>query len=322
MRILCAGGAGYIGAYLVPHLLAAGHRVTVLDAMWFVPHWLPTDNAHLRVIKGDVRNALLMRELCAGVDAVIWLASVSNNDMCVRWPALAQAVNVDALRPAVITAKHAGVGRFIYASSVAAYGSSDARALEETDTLAGDTPYGKGKREAERVLWDHQDAHFACTAVRAATASGYSPAIRLDTTLHQMAYYAVRRRVISVNGGSQVRAHIHLRDLVELYKLLLVVDPGLIAGEAWNAVAENATVMESAMMVARVVGGVAIEVLPRADARSYAVAGTKARMRLGFSPVRSAEDAVKEVQAVLADGRWRDAETDERFWRRSDAAGV
>ena len=122
MNVLVPGGCGYIGAVLVPWLLAAGHKVTVYDAMWFGRGHLPADNGKLTVIKADVRDAKAFRNACANQEAIIYLASLSNNDMCEKEPDLAYAVNIEAMFEIPRIATDAGVKRFIYASSVAGYG--------------------------------------------------------------------------------------------------------------------------------------------------------------------------------------------------------
>jgi nucleoside-diphosphate-sugar epimerase len=109
MRCLVPGGCGYIGAMLVGWLLVDGHHVTVYDTQWFGTGHLP-DNPNLTVIKGDVRDRLAFGKACRDQEAVIYLASISNNDLCVREPALAFEVNYLAFLPAVRAARLAGVG--------------------------------------------------------------------------------------------------------------------------------------------------------------------------------------------------------------------
>ena len=57
--VFITGGAGYVGAMLVPRLLQEGHRVTVLDLMIYGEDVLPKNPA-LTVIKGDIRNQELL----------------------------------------------------------------------------------------------------------------------------------------------------------------------------------------------------------------------------------------------------------------------
>ena len=73
MNILIPGGASYIGAYLVPHLLGDGHTVTVFDRLYFGSGFLPY-NDHVKVVKGDIRDLEAWKAVCEGQDADIYLA--------------------------------------------------------------------------------------------------------------------------------------------------------------------------------------------------------------------------------------------------------
>ena len=76
--VLITGGAGYVGAVLVPHLLEEDYTVTVLDLMIYGKDVL-TPHPNLNAIKGDIRDQALLRELITGHDAVIHLACISND---------------------------------------------------------------------------------------------------------------------------------------------------------------------------------------------------------------------------------------------------
>ena len=65
-HVLVTGGAGYVGAVLVPKLLSQGHRVTVVDLYIFGDQVLKAVSGHpgLRQVRGDIRDrGLLEREL-------------------------------------------------------------------------------------------------------------------------------------------------------------------------------------------------------------------------------------------------------------------
>ena len=307
MKVLIPGGAGYVGAMLVPWLLARGHRVTVYDTMLFGNGCLPQDNAHLKIIKGDVRDAKMFAAACQGHEAVIYLASISNNDVCEQHPDLAESVNVVAMQAIPRIATAAGIRRFIYASSVAGYGASDKPSTEE-QALGHPTPYTQGKLCGEGSTRGQSEY----TIIRSASVCGYSPRMRFDLTVNMMVHDAVRRGVITVNGGEQKRSHIHIQDLCDFYALIIDLAHERSAGQVFNVVAENMTVMETAEIVAEATGA-RIEVLPRSDNRSYSVDGTKAREVLGFKPKRTVEQAVLKLKAHFDSGYWKDSLTNPRY---------
>ena len=302
---------------LVPWLLGAGHKVTVYDAMWFGRGFLPADNGNLTVVKGDVRYQQLFRQACKGKDAVIYLAGLTKDAMCIAEPLLHDDVNRAAFPNVLQIAKEEGVRRFIFASSVAAYGSSDDDATEE-EALEPTTLYGQAKDHCEAWLFATGAYGFAVTAVRSASVCGYSPRMRFDTTVNMMTHDAMRRGVITVNGGAQKRSHIHIRDLCDFYRLLLDLGTEHIAGHSFNVVAENQSVLQSAELVADVTGA-KIEVHERTDNRSYTVDGTKAKL-LGFTPHRTIRGAVEDMKARFDSGYWKDSTTNSSY--QNVVAGV
>ena len=94
-KILVTGGAGYVGAVLVPRLLKEGCRVTVLDLMIYGEDVLPTHHG-LNVVKGDIRDQTLLKEVIPGHDALIHLACISNDPSFELNPELGKSINLDA----------------------------------------------------------------------------------------------------------------------------------------------------------------------------------------------------------------------------------
>ena len=306
MNILIPGGASYIGAWLVPQLLAEGHNVTVFDTFFFGNGFLP-DNENLTIVKGDVRDTEAWRAACANQNAVIYLASISRELLCQQNEPLAQAVNVQCFAPAVKAAKDAGIRRFIYASSVAVYGSSDHEATED-ETLAPTTIYGKGKMACEEILLQADSIDFFVSITRSASVCGYSPRQRLDLTVNRMVHDACRKGVITVEGGEQIRSHVHMRDLSDFYRLLLNSPPEHVAGEAFNVVAENQAVKDTAKLVADITKA-KITIMSRVDDRSYSVSGAKAAKRLWFTPQWMVQDAIEDLKLKFDSGYWQDSAT-------------
>lgn len=307
MNILVPGGCGYIGAMLCPHLLADKNVITAYDTQWLGSGYLPEENKNMHVIKADIRDIAAFRKACEGQDAVVYLAGLTNNDFCEQEPKLAAAVNRTAVPEVLAAAQAAGVKRFVMASSVAAYGDSEKDATEESP-LVPTTPYGKAKKFCEQWALACNTKDFSVTVTRSASVCGSSPRMRFDLTVNKMVHDAVRNGVIVVNGGQQKRSHISIYDICMAYREILKSDPAHIGGEAFNFVAENQTVEETALLVAMATGA-AIDMRPPTDSRSYTVSGEKARRALGFEPKKTIKETIEYMASLLQTKMWKDSKT-------------
>jgi nucleoside-diphosphate-sugar epimerase len=309
-NVLVTGGAGYVGSLLVPQLLEAGYRVTVYDIMYFGDHFLPRNDPKLTVVKGDIRDTARLAKALAGQDAVISLACISNDASFELDEKLSTSINLEAFEPMVLAAKKAGVKRFIYASSSSVYGVSEAPDVTEEHPLVPLTLYNKYKGMCEPLLFKHQSPDFVCVTIRPATLCGYAPRQRLDLSVNILTNHAVNNNKITVFGGVQKRPNLHLQDMVDVYKLLLVAPDDKIAGQIFNAGFQNMSIMEIAKLAKRVVeetfpdkGEIPIVTTPTDDIRSYHVNSDKIRRVLGFTPKHTVEDAIRDLCNAFKSGK-------------------
>ncbi|SVE16320.1 uncharacterized protein METZ01_LOCUS469174, partial [marine metagenome] len=163
-KIFVTGGAGYVGAMLVPHLLEKGYEVTVLDLMIYGEHVLQK-NHNLNSVKGDIRDQDLLKKLIPGHDAVIHLACISNDPSFELSPELGKSINLDAFRPLVDISKRSKVKRFFYASSSSVYGIKDEPNVHEEMELEPLTDYSIFKAECEKILAEYQSDDFTTTTI-------------------------------------------------------------------------------------------------------------------------------------------------------------
>jgi len=316
-NVLVTGGGGYVGAVLVPKLLAAGYGVTVLDLFLFGKGVFDAtrENPKLRLTSGDLRQSATVEAALAGCDAVIHLACISNDPSFELDPALGKSINLDAFRPLVRAAKAAGVRRFIYASSSSVYGVKEGVSVTEDLPLAPLTDYSKFKAVCERILAEERMPGFVTLTLRPATVCGYSPRQRLDLVVNILTNHAVNTRRIKVFGGSQLRPNLHIEDMTDLYVQCLAAPDDQIDGRTWNAGYENHTVQQLAETARDVVGGpIALELVPTDDNRSYHVSSERIRREFGFVPQRTIGQAVADLNGAFADGRLPDAMTDSRYY--------
>ena len=301
-KVYITGGAGYVGAVLVPKLLGKNYEVSVIDLMIYGEDVLP-NHPKLNIIKGDIRDEELLKKTIPGHDVIIHLACISNDPSFELNPDLGKSINLDAFEPMVKIAQEAKVQRFIYASSSSVYGIKEVQNVTEDMKCEPLTDYSRFKADCEKILANYQSDDFTTVTIRPATVCGYSPRLRLDLTVNILTNHAVNKNEITVFGGGQKRPNIHIDDISDYYIKLIEIPKELIAGKIFNAGYENHSVMEIANMVKKVIGKqVNIITTPTDDNRSYHISSDKIKKELGLEPNHSIEDAVKDLKKAFEDG--------------------
>src|SRR5947209_4256281 len=300
MKILVTGACGYKGSVLVPKLLARGHEVVALDAMWFGNFLEP--HPDLTVVKGDVRNPDAID--LTGVDAIIHLSSVANDPCGDLDPKLTWEISCLATMQLADRAKRFGIKRFIYASSGSVYGIKHEEKVTEDLELLPISEYNKTKMCGERIVLSYKD-DMVVQIVRPATVCGYSPRQRLDVSVNMLTMQALTNGRITVFGGDQTRPNIHIDDITDLY-LFLLDHPQHVG--VYNAGFENISILDIANMVVKHVNADVI-VTPSNDPRSYRVNSDRL-LATGFKPKKTVDDAIREIIQKYNSGELKD---DEKF---------
>ncbi|MFC1516300.1 NAD-dependent epimerase/dehydratase family protein [Thermodesulfobacteriota bacterium] len=304
--ILVTGGAGYVGAVLVPKLLDEGYRVKVFDLYIYGDDVLAEvkDNPRLEQIKGDLRNRTLLKQIILGCDAVIHLACISNDPSYELDPELGKSINYDAFLSLVDIAKVSKVKRFIYASSSSVYGVKEESEVTEDLPLEPLTDYSKYKAKCETYLNNQAADSFTVTTIRPSTVCGYSPRLRLDLTVNILTNHAINKGKITVFGGEQKRPNLHIEDMTDLYLFILKQPEKKIHKKIYNVGYENYKVREIAEMVNHILGGdIPIETTSSDDNRSYHVSSNKILQELGFEAKHSIEEAILDLKQAFEKGK-------------------
>jgi nucleoside-diphosphate-sugar epimerase len=317
LTVLVTGGGGYVGSVLVPKLLAAGHRVKVLDLYIFGDNVLDGVRHHPRLeqIKGDLRDRQLLERCVPGCDAVIHLACISNDPSFELDPTLGKSINYDCFFDLVDVSRNSGVRRFIYASSSSVYGIKEEENVTEDLPLQPLTDYSKFKALCEDVLLEARRPGFVTLVLRPATICGYSPRLRLDLSVNILTNLAVNKRRITVFGGEQRRPNLHIEDMTDLYVQCLGYEDRQIDGKIFNAGYQNLRIREIAEVVKAEVGpDVEIVTSPTDDLRSYHISSAKIKRELGWEPRHTIQDAVRDLVAAFKAGKVPDSLTDPRYF--------
>ena len=151
MRVLITGATGFIGRALCPALVATGHEVAVVVRNSDNPT-IP-ERATVHVIP-NIGPETEWDQALSGIDAVIHLAARAHvMEEHARDPlAEFSRINAEGTGRLVSAAAKAGIGRFVYLSTVKVMGDRSPAPFRETDTPRPEDDYGKSKLAGERAL--------------------------------------------------------------------------------------------------------------------------------------------------------------------------
>ncbi len=313
-KILVVGGAGYVGAVLIPKLLKQGYQVRVFDLYTYSRSKKLgldifeeyVDHKNLELVKADIRDAKAIDLAVRGMEATIHLACLSNDPSVEIDRDLGKSVNYLSLFYFLKAVNKYKLKRLIFASTPSVYGVKKEKEVTEDLALEPLTDYGLYKVFSEKAVADLVPlAKTTWVILRPSTVCGFSPRMRLDLSVNILTNLAVNRGVITVNGGSQERPNIHIEDVCNLYVKMLEYPKEKIAGQIFNAGNENLSILEIARKVKKIVGrDIKIEIVPSTDdRRSYRVSSKKIRRVLGWKPKKTIDDAINDLVKAFGEGK-------------------
>ncbi|MGV3712572.1 UDP-glucose 4-epimerase GalE [Pseudolysinimonas sp.] len=229
MTWLVTGGAGYIGAHVVREFLDAGMPVTVLDdlstgRLGFLP-------GHVSFTRGTILDGSLLARVFDehDVTGVVHVAGFKYAGVSVQRPLFTYEQNVDGTTVLLAAMQDRGVGRIVFSSSAAVYGTPDVDLVTEGTAKAPESPYGESKLIGEWLLRDQEvAAGLRHTSLRYFNVVGSGdPSIR-DTSPHNLFPLVfdalVDGRTPRINGtdyptpdGTCVRDYVHVSDIAKAH---------------------------------------------------------------------------------------------------------
>ena len=294
-NIFIVGGAGYVGSVLIPKLLQKNYKVTCFDLMIYGENLLKK-HENLKIIKGDMRDQNLLKNIIKDFDSVIHLACISNDPSFELNPDLGKSINFDAFEPLVKICENSSINQFIYASSSSVYGIKNEQNVNEKMSLEPLTDYSKFKVKCEEVLQKYNSKNFTTTIIRPATVCGYSPRQRLDVVVNILTNLAYHKKNIKIMGGKQLRPNIHIEDMADAYIKILESNINKISGEIFNVGFENQTVNKIADIVEKNMPfKITKEIIESNDNRSYHISSKKILDKLNFLPKKNISNAVLDL---------------------------
>ena len=235
MKVLVTGNLGYIGSVLTDTLKNRNYDVVGYDIGYYKNCFVLNPTKLERQIIGDLRN-LDPKEL-KDIDAVIHLASLSNDPLGEFMPMLTEDINYHATINLAKNCKLMGVKRFIFASTQSIYGiSQTSDELEEDNSLKNPiTTYAKTKWDAEQSINKIANEDFCVVSLRPSTVFGPSSRFRSDIVFNNLLGCAYTTKKIEIwSDGSPWRPIIHIEDVCSAFVACLEAPKKLINKESFN----------------------------------------------------------------------------------------
>ncbi len=238
MKVLVAGGAGYIGSHAIKQLLASGHEPIALDNLYrghraAVPHEVP-------LVEADINDTELVAKALEQfeIDCVMHFCALTYVGESVERPLDYYHNNVAGMTSLLRAMKETAVRRLVFSSTCATYGEPVHMPITETTPQQPINPYGRSKLMCERILADElaTDENFAYVALRYFNVAGcaadgsigedHDPETHIIPVILQTALG--RREKITIFGddyptpdGTCIRDYVHVEDLSDAHILVM-----------------------------------------------------------------------------------------------------
>ena len=298
---LVTGGAGFIGSALVRGLLDRGCRVRVFDDLSSGrPENLAGLEGKIDFVRGDVRDAVAVRDAVRGADTVFHLAAIASVQASVDDPMATHDVNVTGTLNTLIAARDAHVRRYVFTSSSAVYGDSPEMPKRETMLPAPLSGYALSKLAGEHYGTIFKNLYgLPFFALRYFNVFGprQNPASHYAAVVPLFIRAALAGKSPTIYGdGLQTRDFTYVEDIVSANLCCMDV-PDTAAGTVCNvAYGERITVLDLAKKIAALANSSAapIHLPPRpGDIRDSQADSTLARTLLGWTPTWTFDAALR-----------------------------
>jgi GDP-4-dehydro-6-deoxy-D-mannose reductase len=302
MRALVVGADGFVGRWLVRHLLERGDSVAaVVGARYQAPIEGVSEVHQL-----DVRDVAALGAAVAAAepDAVYYLAAVSHAERREELADAAGIAVVGSVNALIACAALGSPTRFLYVSSAHVYGNADVVPIPESGPVRPHNVYGAAKAAAEAALLALGPA-AGVEVVVARPFNHIGPGQRRGFLVPSLAEQVRAlpsggRGVVRVGAPDMVRDFTDVRDVVRAYRLL--VERGE-AGSIYNVASGNGLsvrqVVDELLAVAGVQANLQVDASIIRDGEPQVLVGDPSRLAaLGWRPERSLRQTLADALAA------------------------
>ena len=276
MKVLITGSRGYVGNRLC-QLLNQKYKDTIETIGLDSNLYQSKKKIEKKFINKDIRD-IKIQDL-KDIDAVIHLASLSNDPLGSLNESLTKNINHKATTKIAKLSKKTNVKRFIFVLTQSVYGISKYknRTIRENDeNIKPITEYAKSKFKAEKDILKLANDNFCVVILRPSTVHGPSENFRSDIVLNNLSGSALTKKKIIINtNGKPYRPVLFIDDLCAIIISCLFKKTKKLQKKIYNVgyPGKNFSILQTAAMVKKVFNKCPVIVLnnPSHDERSYKV---------------------------------------------------
>ncbi len=287
-KILCTGGAGFIGSHLVDRLIELGHKVTVLDNLSSGKK--ENINPKAEFVCHDISDLWWGGKF----DYVFHLAAIPGVPYSMEHPTKTHRVNITGTYNVLKAAKDSGVKKVIFASTAALYGDCS-HAMKEDDPIDPKSLYAFQKAVGEGYMRLFSEVYglptlslrfFNVYGKRSDPKSPYALVIPIFKKLKK------EGKPLTIYGnGEQTRDFIYVSDVVDA---LIKGMESPVENETINICSGEAI---SVNRLADLIGGERIYSPERkGDALDTVGNNSKAKTLLGWQPKVMIEEGLEKME--------------------------
>ena len=299
------GGAGFIGSHMVDLLIAEGFEVRVIDSLvgGREENLSHLCNAPLALERRDIRSFSPDDALFKGAKYVFHFAGIGDIVPSIERPLEYMSANVQGTVHMLECARHAGVGKFVYAASSSCYGLAEVPTRED-HPIVPKYPYALSKYQGEQACFHwHLVYRLPVNTIRIFNAYG----TRSRTSGAYGAVFGVflKQKLAGkpftvVGDGTQARDFLYVTDVVRAFYKAATTER---VGEVYNLGAGNP---QTVNRLVELLGGPVTHIPKRPGEPDCTWADiTKIQAQLGWTQQISFEEGVRRILDNIE--YWRNA---------------
>ncbi len=300
---LVTGGAGFIGSHLTEELVRRGHTVRVADSLITGKRRNLDHIPGVEFLEGDLADLAFAQRAVAGMDYVLHQAAIPSVPRSVNDPIASNRANADATLNVLVAARDAGVKRLVFAGSSSEYGNTPTLPKREDMTPSPLSPYALQKVMGSQYcqmftrLYGFETVvirYFNVFGPRQDPGSPYSGVISVFATS-----LSEGRQPTIYGDGEQTRDFTYVANVVD--GVLRACEAPKAAGEIINVATNGRVSLNELLRIMNTIVGTDLKAVYK-DVRSGDVKDsqadiTKAKAILGYTPIVSLEDGLRQTIA-------------------------